>query len=103
MTQVHRFPVISAYDGHPAGVGRIAYNSTRHHFVNVNLIGVLEGGGFDKFGPLNPTESGTKDDGFVWIAPTAHHSCFNCWMSRSACRWGWAIELEPQSKRGILA
>jgi len=23
--------------------------------------------------------------------------------SRSACRWAWAIELEPQSKRGILA
>ena len=41
---------------------------------------MLEGGGFDKFGPLNSTESGTKDDGFVWIAPTAHHSCFNCWI-----------------------
>jgi hypothetical protein len=100
-TQAHRFPVISAYDGHRAGVGRIACDSTWHHFVNVNLIGVLEGGGFDEFGPLNPTESGTKHDGFlsstsggaaldkirnyytnigVWIAPTARHSCFNSWI-----------------------
>ena len=100
-TQAHRFPVISAYDGHRAGVGRIVCDSTWHHFVNVNLIGVLEGGAFDEFGPGNPGESTTKHDGFlssatggaaldkiknyytnigVWIAPTARHTCFNRWI-----------------------
>jgi hypothetical protein len=29
-TQAHRFPVISAYDGHRAGVGRIGCDSTWH-------------------------------------------------------------------------
>jgi hypothetical protein len=67
--------------------------------VNVNLIGVLEGGGFDEFD--EPGEDPTKHDGFlsspaglaalnkiknyytnigVWIAPPARHGCFNRWV-----------------------
>ncbi len=33
------FGAISAYDGHPAGVGRIVCDATWHHFINVNLNG----------------------------------------------------------------
>lgn len=100
-TEAHTFPVLSAYDGHRAGVGRIVCDSTWHHFVNVNLVGVIEGGGFDEFGPGNPNESPTKHDGFlstpaglaaldkirnyhtnigVWIAPQTRHACFNRWI-----------------------
>ncbi len=33
------FGAISAYDGHPAGVGRIVCDATWHHFINLNLNG----------------------------------------------------------------
>lgn len=96
-TIAHSFPVISAYDGHRAGVGRVVCDSTWHHFVNVNLIGVLEGGIFDEF-DTHVGEHGSKHDGFlssvaggavldrirnyftnigVWTAPPARHTCFH--------------------------
>jgi hypothetical protein len=96
-TIAHNIGVVSAYDGHRAGgKGRVVCDSTWHHFVNVNLIGVLEGGGFDEFS--NPDEHASKHDGFlsspsgldalakiknyytnvgVWISPPARHTCFN--------------------------
>lgn len=33
------FGVIGAYDGHLGGVGRIAVDSTWHHFININIDG----------------------------------------------------------------
>ena len=39
------FGAISAYDGDPAGVGRIVCDATWHHFVNINLNG--SGAGLD--------------------------------------------------------
>lgn len=39
-TDPHCFPSIAVFDGRPANVGRIAIDSTWHHFVNVNLTGV---------------------------------------------------------------
>lgn len=33
------FGVVGAYDGHRAGVGRVAVDSTWHHFFDINLIG----------------------------------------------------------------
>jgi hypothetical protein len=95
-TQAHAFGAISAYDGHRAGVGRVVCDATWHHFVNVNLIGILEGGVFDDFD--RPGEDPTKHEGFlstpqglaalnkiknyytnigVWMAPPARHSCFH--------------------------
>jgi hypothetical protein len=35
--------LVVAYDGHPVGVGNIVAHSTWHHFVNVNLVGFLNG------------------------------------------------------------
>ena len=32
-----RFPMISVYDGHEAGVGRVATDSTWHHWMDVNI------------------------------------------------------------------
>lgn len=96
-TVAHTFAAISAYDGHRAGgKGRVVCDATWHHFVNVNLIGVVEGGGFDEFGV--PGEHVSKHDGFlssaagraaldkiknyyinigVWISPPDKHACFN--------------------------
>jgi hypothetical protein len=96
-TVAQTFGVVSAYDGHRAGgKGRVVCDSTWHHFVNVNLIGVLEGGGFDEFSVAG--ESTSKHDGFlssaaglaalnkiknyytnvgVWISPPARHDCFH--------------------------
>ena len=95
-TATHTFGAISAYDGHRAGPGRVVCDATWHHFVNVNLIGVLEGGQFDEFNV--PGEDASKHDGFlssasglaafdriknyytnigVWISPPARHACFN--------------------------
>lgn len=96
-TQAHRFGVVSTYDGHRCKVGRVVCDSTWHHFVNVNLIGVVEGAGFDDF-PFTPGTHASKHDGFlsspagraaldkireyfvnvgVWIAPTERHACMN--------------------------
>jgi hypothetical protein len=33
------FPVLGAYDGHRAGVGRVVVDSTWHHWFDVNLVG----------------------------------------------------------------
>lgn len=96
-TVAQTFGVVSAYDGHRAGgKGRVICDSTWHHFVNVNLIGVLEGGLFDEFS--NAGEHVSKHNGFlssaaglaalekiknyytnvgVWISPPAQHDCFN--------------------------
>jgi hypothetical protein len=95
-TVAHTFGAISAYDGHRANVGRVVCDATWHHFVNVNLIGVVEGGGFDEF--ARPGEDSSKHNGFlssaaglaalnkiknyytnigVWIAPKARQTCFN--------------------------
>ncbi|UZO81365.1 hypothetical protein NBT05_02565 [Aquimarina sp. ERC-38] len=40
-TDPHCFPSISVFDGKQANVGRIVIDSTWHHFVNVNLNGLL--------------------------------------------------------------
>jgi hypothetical protein len=96
-TVAHTFGAVSAYDGHRAeGKGRVVCDSTWHHFVNVNLIGVVEGGVFDEFDV--PGEHLSKHDGFlssaaglavldkiknyftnigVWVSPPARHTCFN--------------------------
>lgn len=99
-TIAHTFGAISAYDGHRAGgIGRVVCDATWHHFVNVNLIGVVEGGGFDEFS--NPDEHSSKHEGFLsspaglavlekiknyytniglWIAPPAKQNCFHSFI-----------------------
>lgn len=39
-----RFPMISVYDGRRAGVGRVAVDSTWHHWFNMNLNGLRAAG-----------------------------------------------------------
>lgn len=35
-----RFPMISVYDGHQINIGRVAVDSTWHHWMDINLTGV---------------------------------------------------------------
>jgi hypothetical protein len=39
VAQARSFGVVGAYDGHRANVGRVAVDSTWHHFFDINLIG----------------------------------------------------------------
>jgi hypothetical protein len=34
-----RFPIVGAYDGHKSNIGRVAVDSTWHHWFDVNLVG----------------------------------------------------------------
>jgi hypothetical protein len=38
-TKAKIFGVLGAYDGHKVNVGRVAVDSTWHHFININVIG----------------------------------------------------------------
>jgi hypothetical protein len=49
------FPVIVAYNGHRAGVGRVAVDSTFHHFVNINVTGVKSDFP-SEIDPVNPVD-----------------------------------------------
>jgi hypothetical protein len=35
-----RFPMVSVYDGDPAGIGRVVVDSTWHHWFTMNLVGL---------------------------------------------------------------
>lgn len=37
-----RFGLISVYDGDPVGLGRVAVESTWHHWFSMNLVGIVE-------------------------------------------------------------
>lgn len=77
-TVAHRFAVLAAYDGHRANVGRVVTDSTWHHFVNVNLIGIFEGGIFDDFNrrgedPSKHTGFLASPDGQAHLAKIRHY------------------------------
>ncbi|MGQ0840222.1 hypothetical protein [Actinokineospora sp.] len=125
-TQAHSFGVVSTYDGHRTGVGRVVCDSTWHHFINVNLIGVVEGGVFDDFAGTPGTDS-SKHDGFlssasgraaldkikeyfvnvgVWIATPALHQCFHSrlwWELLFADRVVEATLLDPNVPVGKVS
>lgn len=88
------FGVISAYDGHRAGVGRVTCDATWHHFININLTGD------EDVTPPNPKSTGflATPDGelhlekikayfrniVLWLAPSTTQSCMRN-------RWIWNV------------
>ena len=56
--------VIGAYNGHASGVGRVAVDSTWHHWFDVNLIGRPLGVGEDPVDPVPSTDPKAK--GFLF-------------------------------------
>ncbi len=73
-TDPHCFPSISVWDGRPANAGRIVVDSTWHHFVNINLIGVNSN--IDRPG----TQPGLNTDDFIAIRQ--YFMNITTWMSR---------------------
>lgn len=94
----HSFASICAYDGHQAGVGRVVADSTWHHFVNVNLIGI------------DGVEVGTFADGFLGSPAgqaayediKAYFRNLMLWLSRpgtiSCLNSSWLFELVLSDK-----
>lgn len=77
------FPVISVYNGHPAGVGRIVADSTWHHWFDLNLLGFAAGSAAE-------TEIYAYFRNVaVWLAPPKLQRC----MRRRLC-WN-ALYLDP--------
>ena len=66
-----KFPMISVYDGHRAGVGRCATDSTWHHWMDVNIGNIKSAGGadWDKIGRYYVNLA-------VWLTPPGFHG--NC-------------------------
>jgi hypothetical protein len=54
------FGAIGAYDGRPAGVGRVVVDATWHHFININLNGTGSGVATKK-GLYDPANNPTPD------------------------------------------
>lgn len=79
------FGVLGAYDGHKVNVGRVAVDSTWHHFVNINVIGEWPHNDSNdiKHQGFNYSDNGNSDKGQkvyqdlktywrnlgVWLAP----------------------------------
>ncbi len=67
-----RFGIVSVYDGHPAEVGRVAVDSTWHHWFDMNIQGIEAAGGenWDKISRYYLNLA-------VWLAPPGlQNGCF---------------------------
>jgi hypothetical protein len=75
------FGLVSAYDGHLVNVGRVACDSTWHHWLNINLDGTNSGGrtGFYVAGVRTPEYALEICQYFrnlvKWLAPTRIRLC----------------------------
>lgn len=96
------FGAISAYDGDPAGAGRIVCDATWHHFVNINLNG--SGAGNDPTTGLPrtglyaggvPTPEYQKIRSYYlntvrWLAPIGRRYCWP-FLAAAAIRYDYEI------------
>lgn len=75
------FGLVSAYDGHLVSVGRVACDSTWHHWININLDGAGSGGrsGFYVGGVRTPEYANEICQYYrnlvAWLAPTRIRWC----------------------------
>lgn len=112
ITPPELFPILCAYDGHEADVGRVVVDSTWHHWLNINLNGTGSGalagaatnGLYDSGG--NPTPEYLEIQRYfqnlaAWLEPTRLRLCyiidFICW------RWRWPLleEFTPLPRPGL--
>lgn len=109
-TDVHadEYPVIAAYNGRPASVGRVVVDATFHHFVNINVSGVKP-----EFDYEPPAQTAIKSQGFnASPAGQAHYGQIREYW-RNIARWiarpsatraaGWAsiasVASDPRLKQ----
>jgi len=77
VASARRFGVVGAYDGHRAGVGRVAVDSTWHHFFDINLIG-------DPLAPFPKTEGFTASSSGIEVleAIRSYYRNLATWLAR---------------------
>lgn len=107
------FGAIGAYDGHRAGVGRVAVDATWHHFFNINLVGELgnphpvKGVGFDASTTGHAAYEDIKAyfrNIAVWLARDSNQQCM-WWRALWWTRWHHrlAMDLRPPFLRSADA
>ncbi len=85
-----QYPVIGAYDGHTAQVGRVVVDSTWHHWMDINIVG-LAGLDAKNLAPDSPKRKGFNAsvsgqvilqriqnyyrNVAIWLAPPAAQQC----------------------------
>ena len=88
-----RFAMISVYDGHRAGVGRAATDSTWHHWMNINIT-TLEAVGGDNWEKIKRYYLNLA----IWLAP-AHipRGCFYLHVLESFYSYPGIEEFHPKA------
>ena len=88
-----RFAMISVYDGHRADVGRVATDSTWHHWMNINLTG-LETTGGDNWEKIKRYFINLA----VWLAPShIPRHCFHFHVLESFYSYPGIEEFHPKA------
>ena len=87
-----RFAMINVYDGHRAGIGRVATDSTWHHWMNINITELEAAGGTNwekiKRYYLNLA---------VWLAPPhVSRTCFHLHVLESFFAYPGIEEFSPK-------
>ncbi len=86
--------VIGAYNGHASGVGRVAVDSTWHHWFDINLVGRPLGAGEDPVDPV--TGMDPKSQGFLFSpAGKAHYAKIKNYFRNTAL---WLSSPERQDQ-----
>jgi hypothetical protein len=71
-----KFPMISVYDGHLANVGRVAVDSTWHHWMNINIV-QMEAAGGNNWEKIKRYFVNLA----VWLCPPGYTTnCFIYWV-----------------------
>lgn len=87
-----RFSMISVYDGHRANVGRVATDSTWHHWMNINLSG-LEAAGGNNWEKIKRYYLNLA----VWLAPAnVPRRCFHFHVLESFYAYPGIEEFHPK-------
>jgi hypothetical protein len=88
-----RFAMISVYDGHRANVGRVATDSTWHHWMNLN-IAQIEATGGDNWEKIKRYYLNLA----VWLAPPQiQRSCFHIHLLSSFYSYPGIEEFNPKA------
>ncbi|HIK53633.1 MAG TPA: hypothetical protein IGS37_00385 [Synechococcales cyanobacterium M55_K2018_004] len=93
------FISICAYDGHLANVGRVVTDATWHHFVNVNLVGVLPTRPPGRQGLTGRNLDDVKQyykNLVTWLMPRSVRRCLRYpWLLQELVRFPLFEELRP--------
>jgi hypothetical protein len=91
-TEAKRFAMISVYDGHRIGIGRVATDSTWHHWMNINITDIEAAGG-DNWEKIKRYYLNLG----VWLAPPhIRRHCFHIHVLESFYSYPGIEEFHPK-------